>query len=151
MAENDEPTQPKGLLKKLRNTDDTLPAKPDGEKRAQFLIAALHIPDEQARMKAVHALIDLGVYAVPLLIQALADPNEQVWRLASVALVKIGQPAVQPLVDVLKSENEQTRLLAAAALHKMNVLSPGTPGWNLMWQEYRKLLRAQRESKADSH
>jgi HEAT repeat protein len=146
MSENHE--QPKGLLKNLRHTDDTPGTSQEGEKRALLLIASLR--DEQAQHRAVLALIALGAVAVVPLIEVLGDKNEQVWRLASVALVKIGQPAVQPLVDALKHDNEQIRLLSAAALHKMNILRPGSTGWNLMWHEYRKLLRHQRKNLANS-
>ncbi len=149
MAENHEPTQPRGLLSKLRSTTDTQTKAPDGEKRVQFLIAALSLTDEPTRLKAAHSLIQLGALAVPPLINALGDKNEQVWRLASAALVKIGAPSVNPLVDALKSDNEQIRLLSAAALHKIGTLRPGHAGWSLMWQEYRKLLRYQREQAAD--
>jgi HEAT repeat protein len=147
-----EPTQPKGLLKKLRlqEGDQTQPSQPDSAQRAWLLIGTLRTQDAQSQLTTVRTLIDIGAPAVPLLIEALGDKDEPIWRLASAALVKIGQPAVQPLVDALKHDNEQIRLLAAGTLHKMNALSPGNPGWNLMWQEYRKLLRFQREKKADS-
>lgn len=142
MAENHEPTQPRGLLRKLR-PDDTQPQA--DEKHIQLLIAALAVTHESARIRAIHALIDIGAPAVHPLINALGDLDEKVWRLASVALVKIGSAAVEPLVESLQSENEQIRLLSAAALHKIGTLRPGEPGWNLMWQEYRKLLCHQRE------
>lgn len=133
-----------GLLKKLRSMDEK--HAPETERRAHILIATLRFKDEKARMKAVHGLIELGVEAVDPLVGALADPDEQVWRLAAAALVKIGQPAVQSLIDALYSDNEQTRLLAAGALRKLGRPRQGEPGWNLMWKEYRKLLRYQREN-----
>jgi HEAT repeat protein len=135
-------TQP---IKRLKIQDEVQPAKPTIRRLAATYIDMLRVDDKLVYLKAACSLIEMGDQAVPALIRALGDQDEQVWRLASAALVKIGLPAVNKLVEALEHEDEQIRLLSAAALHKIGRPMQGEPGWNLMWREYRKLLRYQRE------
>src|SRR5690349_14923059 len=95
MMENREPTQPRGLLSKLRSSDDTQPKTFDLDKRMPLLIAALGSQEESSRLRAVRTLIDYGELAVQPLIDALGAKDEQVGQLTLIAILNIGEASVQ--------------------------------------------------------
>ena len=86
------------------------------------LIARLADRDEDVRLAARRALIQIGGPAVEPLIGALRDSHDweiYVCELGAQALVQIGAPAVEPLIAALGDQDPLLRWTAAEALGKI--------------------------------
>ena len=90
------------------------------DERLNELIRELKSENWQARLVAVHELMEIGdVRAVKPLLRALADENKHVREVATRALERIGEPAIRSLLQALRGESWDMRQMAAETLVKI--------------------------------